>query len=211
MDVPSVTTKHHKKFEPMTKVNSWSDVHPLTRQQWRAWLAENYHKSEGVWFVYFKKHTGKPRFSYDEAVEEALCFGWVDSLARTFDDERSRLLFTPRKPKSVWSRPNKERVARLIANGLMTDVGSTKIEAAKQDGSWDALNASDNLEIADDLASAFRENRTAEKNFQAFTNGVKKAILQWLNSAKRTETRQGRIKKLVAMAANNKRVNFDKE
>ena len=195
----------------MAKLDELQDFHPLTRKAWRDWLAKNYAKSSGVWFVFFKKHTGKPRVSYDEAVEEALCFGWIDSLARAFDEDRSRLLFTPRKPKSVWSQPNKERVAKLLANGAMTDIGLAKIETAKKDGSWDALNASDNLEIAADLAAAFAKNRVAERNFVAFTNGVKKVILQWLNSAKRDETRAARIAKIVAMAVNNKRVNFDKE
>lgn len=195
----------------MAKIDAFLDVHPLTRDEWRAWLAQHHATAPGVWFVYFKKHTGKPRVSYDEAVEEALCFGWIDSLPRVLDADRSKLLFTLRKPKSVWSKPNKERIERMIANGLMTKAGLAKIEAAKKDGSWDALNASDNLQIADDLAMAFRKVRAAEKNFQTFPSGVKKAILQWLNSAKRAETRSARIGKLVAMAAQNKRVNFDND
>ncbi len=195
----------------MAKLDELQDFHPLTRKVWRNWLAKNYAKSSGVWFVFFKKHTGKPRVSYDEAVEEALCFGWIDSLARAFDEDRSRLLFTPRKPKSVWSQPNKERVAKLLANGAMTDIGLAKIEAAKQDGSWNTLDASDKLEIPDELAKAFRRNHAAQKNFDGFTPSVKKAILYWLNSAKRDETRAARIVKIVTMAANNKRANFDKE
>ncbi len=194
----------------MSKIDEFEDFHPLSRQEWRDWLAENYDKSSGIWFVYFKKYTKKPSVNYDEAVEESLCFGWIDSLPRKFDDERSKLLFTPRKPKSVWSKLNKTRVEKLSENGLMTEIGLAKIEAAKNDGSWDVLNASDNLEIANDLRQAFDKNNLAKDNFEAFTNGVKKAILQWLNSAKRTETRQARIEKLVAMAAKNKRINFDK-
>jgi uncharacterized protein YdeI (YjbR/CyaY-like superfamily) len=195
----------------MAKIDELKDFHPLSRSAWRDWLAENYDKSDGIWFVYFKKQTGKPRVGYDEAVEEALCFGWIDSVARGFDENRSRILFTPRKPKSVWSKPNKLRVEKLIKTGEMTEIGLQKIEAAKFDGSWDALNASDNLEIAEDLQKAFDANKTAETNFHAFTDGVKKVILSWVNSAKREETRATRIEKLVAMAAQNKRVNFDKE
>jgi uncharacterized protein YdeI (YjbR/CyaY-like superfamily) len=161
--------------------------------------------------VYFKKATGKPRVTYDEAVEEALCFGWIDSLPRKFDRDRSKLLFTPRKRKSVWSKLNKERVEKLIASGLMTEIGLAKIEAAKQDGSWILLDASDNLEIAEDLRTELAANRTAKTNFEMFPIGAKKSILQWLNSAKREETRQARIEKLVRMAAQNKRINFDKE
>ncbi len=195
----------------MSKINNFQDFHPLNRGEWRDWLAENHAKSEGIWFVYFKKQTGKPRVSYDEAVEEALCFGWIDSLPRKFDDERSKLLFTPRKPKSIWSKPNKERVEKLIENGLMTEIGLAKIEAAKKDGSWNALNASDNLEIPKDLAKAFEANKIAAQNFAVFSDAVKRNILFWVGSAKRDATRAARIEKTVAMAAKNKKVNYDQE
>lgn len=194
----------------MAKIDEHKDFHPRNRKQWRDWLAKNHAKAEGIWFVYFKKSANKPRVSYDEAVEEALCFGWIDSLPRKIDDEKSKLLFTPRKPKSVWSKLNKTRIEKLIETGAMTEIGLAKIEAAKADGSWNRLDASDNLEIAADLQKAFDENKTAAKNFQAFPNGVKKAILQWLNAAKRTETRRKRIEETVSMAAKNKRAQFDK-
>ncbi len=193
----------------MSKINEFSDFQPLTRKQWRDWLAENHDKFSGIWFVYFKKQTGKLRVTYDEAVEEALCFGWIDSLSRMFDEERSKLLFTPRKSKSVWSRLNKERIKRLIDNELMTEIGLAKIEAAKRNGSWNALNASDSLEIPKDLAQAFEENKTAAKNFTAFSDAVKRNILFWIGSAKRDATRASRIEKTVAMAEQNKRVNYD--
>ena len=195
----------------MARVDEYADFHPLKREDWRKWLAENHDKANGVWLVYFKKTANKPRVSYDEAVEEALCFGWIDSLPRKIDDEKSKLLFTPRKPKSVWSKLNKTRFENLIAGGAMTEIGLAKIEAAKADGSWDALNASDNLEIAGDLQKAFDANKTAEKNFHAFAPSARKAILQWLNSAKRAETRTTRIEKIAAMAKKNLRANFDKE
>lgn len=195
----------------MSKIDEFEDFHPLSRKEWRKWLAENHDKRDGIWFVYFKKAANKPRVSYDEAVEEALCFGWIDSLPRKIDETRSKLLFTPRKAKSVWSKLNKTRIEKLIAAGAMTEIGLAKITAAKTDGSWDALTASDNLEIAPDLLKEFEANNTAFENFDKFTNGVKKAILQWLNSAKRAETRAARIEKLVRMATKNKRVNFDRE
>jgi uncharacterized protein YdeI (YjbR/CyaY-like superfamily) len=193
----------------MSKIDELSDFHPLTRRQWRDWLAEHHDKLQGIWFVYFKKQTGKPRVSYDEAVEEALCFGWIDSVARRFDETRSKILFTPRKPKSVWSKPNKERVERLIENGLMTEIGLAKIETAKRDGSWNALNASDNLEIPMDLLEALNKNNVAALNFTAFSDAVKRVILSWIFSAKREETRAARIEKTVAMAEQNKRVKYD--
>lgn len=164
-----------------------------------------------MWFVFYKKHTGKPRVAYDDAVEEALCFGWIDSLARVFDAERSRLLMTPRKPKSVWSKPNKERVEKMIAAGLMKDVGLAKIERAKADGSWDALNSSDRLEMPGGLEKAFSRNKKARTNWDAFAPSARKAILYWLGAAKREETRIARIEKIVSMAAQGKRANFDTE
>ena len=192
-----------------SKINAFSDFHPLSRGEWRDWLAENHAKSSGILFVYFKKQTGKPRVTYDEAVEEALCFGWIDSVPRKFDENRSKLLFTPRKPKSVWSKLNKTRIEKLIENGLMTESGLAKIEAAKRDGSWNALDASDNLEIPTDLAQAFKANKTAAKNFTQFSDAVKRNILSWVGSAKRSATRAARIEKTVTMAERNKRVNYD--
>jgi uncharacterized protein YdeI (YjbR/CyaY-like superfamily) len=195
----------------MSKINEFSDFHPLTRKQWRDWLAENHDKFSGIWFVYFKKQTGKPRVTYDEAVEEALCFGWIDSLPRKVDDERSKLLFTPRKPKSVWSKLNKTRIEKLIENGLMTKIGLAKIEAAKANGAWNILDDSDNLKIPADLTKEFERNKDAKKNFNAFSDSSKRMILAWIGSAKRTETRNTRIVKTIEMAKQNKRANFDKD
>jgi uncharacterized protein YdeI (YjbR/CyaY-like superfamily) len=198
-------------FRVMGKIDRFEDFHPLSRGEWRAWLAENHDQSQGVWLVYFKKASGKPRVTYDEAVEEALCFGWIDSVPRKLDGERSKLLFTPRKKKSVWSKPNKQRIEKLLANGLMTEIGLAKIEAAKADGSWNALDRSDNLEMPPDLKKAFTENKAAKKNFGNFSDSVRRAILSWIYSAKRDATRAARIEKTVSMAARNKRANFDKE
>jgi len=195
----------------MSRINNFQDFHPLNRGEWRDWLTENYAKSSGIWFVYFKKQTGKPRVSYDEAVEEALCFGWIDSLPRKFDEERSKLLFTPRKPKSVWSKLNKMRIEKLIKNGLMTKSGLVKIEAAKKDGSWNILDDSDNLKMSADLVQELKAEKEAEKNFNAFSDSIKRTILAWIGSAKRAETRKARIIKTVEMAKQNKRANFDKE
>jgi uncharacterized protein YdeI (YjbR/CyaY-like superfamily) len=200
-----------KRLISVGKIDEFGDFHPLSRQEWRDWLFENHDKLSGVWLVYFKKHTKKPFVSYDEAVEEALCFGWIDSIPRKLDEDRSKLLHTPRKPKSVWSKANKERVERLIANGLMTEIGQKKIDKAKLDGSWDALNASDNLEIHEDLLRALKGNNIAFENFEKFTKGVKKSILSWIYSAKTADTRLKRIDKTISMAERNLRAQFDKE
>ncbi len=195
----------------MTKIDEYRDFHPLSRQEWREWLAENYDKFRGIWFVYYKKSANQPRVSYDEAVGEALCFGWIDSLPRKIDEARSKLLFTPRKPKSVWSAVNKARIEKLIENGAMTEIGLKKIKAAKKDGSWNALDKSDNLLIEKDLAQAFEKNETAKKNFEVFTDAVKRIILSWIYSAKTFKTRKKRIDKTIRMAAVNLRANLDKE
>lgn len=195
----------------MGKIDEFDNFHPLTRDDWRRWLEMNHDSSPGIWFVFFKKHTGKPRVTYDESVEEALCFGWIDSLGRKFDDERSKLLFTPRKPKSVWSKPNKERVTAMIDAGRMMPSGAVKIDAAKTDGSWDTLNSSDNLEMPDDLMKAFAKNKKALEIFEGFTDSARKMILYWLGAAKRVETRIVRVEKIVLMAAKGKRANFDKD
>ncbi len=166
-----------------------NSIHPLTRAEWRSWLEQNWTRTEGIWLVSYKKDTGKPRFEYDEAVEEALCFGWVDSKPNKLDEERSLLWFAPRKRGTGWSKPNKDRVERLIAQGLMAPPGLAKIEAAKQDGSWNALDAVEALEIPPDLAEALALYPSAGTNFDAFPRSVKRGILEWIVNAKKPETR----------------------
>jgi len=196
---------------PITKFDDFERYHPETRQAWREWLRANGEKSPGVWFVYYKKAAGKPRVSYDEAVEEALCFGWIDSLPRKLDDEKSMLIFTPRKPNSGWSRLNKQRIEKLIRENLMTAAGLRKIEAAKADGSWEKLDKIESLEMPADLEKALNANKVAAKNFAAFGASVKKGIFWWIESAKRTETRGKRVDETIAMAAENKRAVYDKK
>ncbi len=134
---------------------------PADRAAWRAWLAANHETARGVWAVTYRRAAGKPVVSYEALVEEALCFGWIDSTGRTLDNERGMLRFTPRRRGSVWSRPNKERVERLIAAGSMTAAGLRAIEAARADGSWDALNDVDALIVPDDLAAALAGDAAA--------------------------------------------------
>lgn len=182
-------------------------VHPLSRAEWRAWLLEHHGRSSGVWLVSFKKGTGQPRFELDEAVEEALCVGWIDSKPNKLDDTRSLLWFAPRKPRSGWSRPNKERVARLLQAGLMQPAGLAKIEQAKADGSWTALDAVEELQIPDDLVQALRAQPPAESNFLAFPRSAKRGILEWIQNARRPETRAARIAETARLAQVNERAN----
>ena len=126
-------------------------IHIKTRAAWRTWLTRNHERGSSVWLVTYKKATGKPRIDYDEAVEEALCFGWVDSKPASLDDERSMLYFAPRKSGTGWSALNKQRISRLTKAGLMMPAGLAKVAAAKKDGSWTKLDAVEALEIPADL------------------------------------------------------------
>jgi len=174
------------------------------RREWRAWLQAHHTTATGVWLIYYKKASGQPSVPYAEAVEEALCFGWIDSRANALDDQRHLQMFTPRKPKSPWSRLNKERVARLTAQGLMAPAGLAAVAAAQQNGLWTAYDAIEELRVPDDLAEALTADEAAGRNFAAFSASVKKQLLWWIVSAKRAETRASRIAQIVAGAAANK-------
>lgn len=182
-------------------------VHAETRAEWRRWLAANHAGSPGVWLVSWKTATGKPAVGYAESVEEALCFGWIDSLNRTIDDERTQQLFTPRRPGSRWSRSNKERVERLLADGLIEPAGLAAIETAKASGAWTALDDVENLVVPDDLAAAFAAHPGAAEHWEAFPPSVRRAILVWILDAKRPETRAKRIAETASEAAAGRRAN----
>jgi len=175
------------------------------RLEWHQWLKEHYNSSLGVWLIYYKKNTGKPRVEYEEVVEEALKYGWIDSKTKFIDEERYMQVFTPRKPGSVWSKSNKGRIKKLIKNGQMKPAGLEKINTAKKDGSWTILNDIEDLIIPEDLKNTLKQNTVAYKNFEAFTDSTKKQVLYWITSAKMKDTRLRRIKKTVELAAKNKK------
>jgi uncharacterized protein YdeI (YjbR/CyaY-like superfamily) len=181
--------------------------HAKSREQWRTWLERNHLTSAGVWLVTYKKETGKPRIDYGEAVEELLCFGWVDSKPAKLDEERSMLLCTPRKPRSAWSKLNKERVERLMAQGLMAPRGLELVALAKQRGTWDALNDVDALVEPEDLKARLDGNAAARTHWDAFPPSTRRGILEWILNAKRPETRQKRVDETVTLAAKNIRAN----
>jgi uncharacterized protein YdeI (YjbR/CyaY-like superfamily) len=182
-------------------------IHPNSRAQWRDWLESNHASSTGVWLVSWRKHTGKDGPSYGEAVEEALCFGWIDSTGRKLDDDRTMLWFSPRKPGSGWARPNKERIERLTAAGLMTPAGQQVIDAARADGSWSRLDDVENLVVPDDLAEAFDLRPPARQNWDAFPRSVRRSVLTWIVQAKRETTRAARIEETARLAQANERAN----
>lgn len=182
-------------------------IHPDTRGAWREWLAANHESSTGVWFVSWRKPAGKDGPGYEEAVEEALCFGWIDSIARKLDDDRTMLWFSPRKPGGGWARPNKQRVERLTAAGLMTPAGERVIDAAQADGSWSRLDAVEDMIVPDDLAAAFDDRPPARQNWDGFPRSVRKSILGWIVQAKRDRTRAARIEETARLAQVNERAN----
>jgi uncharacterized protein YdeI (YjbR/CyaY-like superfamily) len=182
-------------------------VHPETRAEWREWLAANHDSCVGAWFVSWKKHTGRPAVAYDEAVSEALAFGWVDSVPRTLDDDRSMLWYASRKPGSAWSRPNKERVARLEAEGRMAPAGAAVVAAARADGSWSKLDDVEDLVVPSDLAAAFVEHPGSADEWEAFPRSAKRGILEWIVQAKKPETRAKRVAETAELAARRERAN----
>jgi uncharacterized protein YdeI (YjbR/CyaY-like superfamily) len=179
------------------------EFQPKSRKAWRAWLQKHHAASSGVWLVYAKKHTGIPTLTYDESVEEALCFGWIDSLRHSVDDKRWRMVFTPRKPKSVWSAPNRARVAAMIKAGLMTDAGMKLVALAKKTGTWDALKHVEDLQTPPDLQKAITANPQAKQHWPGCAPGLRKVFFYRLGSAKREETRSKRIAGIVSIVARN--------
>jgi len=177
------------------------------RKTWRSWLEKNNDKEKSVWLIIYRKDTAKKSVNYAEAVEEALCFGWIDSKANKRDEESFYQFFTRRNLKSNWSRVNKERVAKLIDDRLMTSRGLETIELAKRNGTWTALDKIENLELPIDLKKALKQNAEAAKYFDAFPRSVKKGILEWIQNAKKEETREKRIKETVSLALKNIRAN----
>ena len=175
-------------------------VQPAGRAEWRAWLEANHRASGGVWLITWKRRAGEPTVGYEEAVEEALCFGWIDGVIRRVDDDRLMEWFAPRRPKSTWSRTNKERVARLEAAGLMTEAGRRAVEIARANGSWESLDVIDALVVPDDLAVALAERPEARERFDASSVSVRRSALAWVYQARRPQTRAARVEQIAATA-----------
>ena len=175
--------------------------HAASRQEWRLWLKENHKSKRAVWLVYYKMRTGIPTITWSEAVDEALCFGWIDSTRRTLDSETFMQFFCKRKLNSVWSKVNKGKVQQLIAEGLITQAGYESIETAKQNGSWIILDEVEELQIPEDLEKEFNIKPGSKDFFLRLSKSVRKSVLQWLVLAKRPETRQKRITEIAELAS----------
>lgn len=183
------------------------EIRLKNRKALRKWLEKNYQQRESVWLILHKKNSQSGSLSHNDSVEEGLCFGWIDSKANKIDSETFKLLYSPRKPKSVWSKVNKAKIEQLTKDGLMHPAGIAKIEAAKKDGSWTTLDAIEELIMPEDLQKAFSKNKTAQKHFHNFPRGVRKQLFWWIASAKREETRKKRVEETVTLAAKKIRAN----
>ena len=174
--------------------------YPGSRKEWREWLQDNHDRKQSVWLIYYKKKSNIPTIIYSEAVDEAHCFGWIDSKSKPLDENKFMQFFSQRKEKSVWSKVNKEKIERLVKEGLMTKAGYEIIDKAKQNGSWTILDEAEALIIPDDLDKEFRKRNNAKEYFLNLSRSDKRNILQWLVLAKRQETREKRITEIVELA-----------
>jgi uncharacterized protein YdeI (YjbR/CyaY-like superfamily) len=172
----------------------------------RTWLQRNYTRTESVWLITYKKPDPR-HVPWADVVDQLLCFGWIDSQPRKLDEARSMLRISPRNPKSTWSKINKDKIARLMAEGLMHDSGLAVVEAAKKSGTWVALDQVEALQMPEDLQKALAKSKTALENFEAFPKSAKRGILDWISQAKRPETRQARVTETVEKAKLNLRAN----
>lgn len=180
---------------------------PRNRNAWRAWLEKNHESEHSVWLAYKKGVGDKRNITYVEAVEEALCFGWIDSKPIKLNEATTLQYFSKRNPKSNWSSLNKKRVAELTKAKMMHPSGLRMVNLAKRSGTWTAFDEVDRLVIPEDLAAAFKNAPVAFTNFDAFPKSVKKGILGWIHAARRAETRDKRIRQTVLLAARNERAN----
>ena len=189
----------------MSTLDDAPQVHADDRATWREWLRANHQSTRGAWLVTWRVRSGRVGLDYEAAIEEALCFGWVDSTGGSVDDDRGKLYFALRKTRSPWATTNKARVERLVADGRMAPAGLAAIERAKANGSWTVLDGPERLEVPADLAAALERVPPAAANFAAFPASARKMQLAWIALAQRPETRAQRIVNVAEAAARNER------
>lgn len=189
----------------MTDVGSRRSMR--SRDQWRAWLAENHATATEMCLVFYKKHTGKPGLTYIEALEEALCFGWIDGIVRRIDGEKHTIRFSRRRKNSIWSAQNKKRVGRLIEEGRMTEAGLAKVNEARANGQWDkAAVREDTTLVPPELTAALAKNAQARLNFEKLAPSYRRQFIYWVGVAKRDETRCQRVTEAVRLLASDQRL-----
>ena len=175
-------------------------IYCKTLPEWRTWLQGNHDKETEIWLIFFKKDTRKPSLEYEEAVEEALCFGWIDSIIKKIDESRFARKFTPRKESSKWSPSNKKRVEKLIKNGRMNRAGLSKIKAAQKSGRWDKPDRPNiNFDLPDDFKKALNTNKKSKEFFEQLAPSYQKHFIAWIKTAKRQETRENRLRESIQL------------
>lgn len=183
------------------------ELYVTHRDDWRAWLRENHIVKKEIWLIYYKRHTGKPSMPYDDAVEEALCFGWVDSIIKKIDAEKFARKFTPRTGKSKWSEANKKRAEKMIRERKMTEAGLAKIREAKRSGEWSKIRAArQELVVPSYLEEALAANKKALDNFNNLAHTYKRHFVGWIASAKREETRVRRLAEAIGLLEQNEKL-----
>ncbi|NQV14189.1 YdeI/OmpD-associated family protein [bacterium] len=181
-------------------INDKPTLSVRSREEWRLWLSENHNDHDQMWLIIYKKHTGKQIMTKTEAMDEAICFGWIDSLVKGIDDEKYMQKFTPRKPDSQWSEVNKSRVAQLEAQGLIEPAGKALIEHARETGEWFVTRSTPkNIEMSPGLTKALGKSSGAKERWDTLPASHRRKYLQWISQAKREATKQNRIKKTIKM------------
>jgi len=190
----------------MKKMKTTKTLYVTGRNDWRTWLGKNHDREKEIWLVFYKKHASKSGIPYDDAVEEALCFGWIDGTLKRIDSEKHIIRFTPRRKNSVWSEINRKKAEEMIKEGRMTEAGLAKIEEAKKNGKWQsAYTSKKKLPVPPDLKKALMKNKKACGNFNNFASTYQNMYIGWVIDAKRKETRERRIKQVVERAEQNKK------
>jgi len=181
-------------------------LYVTSREEWRAWLTKHYQSETEVWLIYYKKHTGQPRISYDHAVEEALCFGWIDSIVKRIDDEKFAQKFTPRRDGTKWSALNKRRLRKLIREGRMTESGLAKTDLVMLGEDAHAKQSKSDRDIPRFVKQALMANAKAWENFRSLAPSHRKNYLRWIMDAKKEETRKRRLREAVSRLEQNKKL-----
>ncbi|MDO3695543.1 YdeI/OmpD-associated family protein [Wenyingzhuangia sp. chi5] len=189
----------------MTKKEKINSFYPSNQLEWRLWLENNHISKDSVWVLFYKKHTNKPTISWSDAVDQALCFGWIDSTKKPIDSEKYIQYFCKRKPKSNWSKVNKDKIETLTKQGLMKEAGMESVKTAKQNGSWTILDTVEALIIPQDLEIALSKHKNAKDFFMSLSKSLRKILLYKIISAKKPETRQKRIDEIALQMENHQK------
>lgn len=183
-------------------------LYVTNREDWRAWLEENHETEKEVWLIFYKKHTGRPRLPYEDAVEEALCFGWIDSIVQRIDDEKYAQKFTPRRDSGKWSESNKRRLRKLLEEGRMTRAGLAKVGARvlETGGRAGSERKTEDSAVPSYLSDALRAHRKAWENFNNLAPSYRRQYVLWIGTAKKEETRSRRIREAIKLLARNEKL-----